>query len=137
MKPLRLPQPVRETFADSTLPLINVVFLLLIFVMLSGVIRAADPVAVDPAISTAEAQSEEFDDDRTLFVTANGAVAFRGMTDETEIAAAMALLYAREGWEAAILKADRDTPANRVVDLTLALRRAGVARLVMVVEKAP
>lgn len=137
MKPLHLPAPEREVLADSTLPLINVVFLLLIFVMLSGVIRAADPVPVDPAISTAEAESEEFDDSRTLFVTADGAVSFRDMTDEAEIAAAMARLYGEEGWEAAILKADRDTPASRVVDLTLALRRAGVARLVMVVEKAP
>lgn len=122
---------------ENIVPMINVVFLLLIFVMLSGVIRAADPVPVDPAISTAEAESEEFDDDRTVFVTADGAVAFRDLTGEAEIAAEMARLYGEEGWESAILKADRDTPASRVVDLTLALRRAGVPRLVMVVEKAP
>ncbi len=137
MRLLRIPEPEHAPFADSTLPLINVVFLLLIFIMLSGVIRATDPVPVDPAISTADSEHEEFDDSRTLFVAADGTATFRGLSNDGAIVASMARYYDEEEWERALLKADRTTPARRIVDLTLLLRQAGIPKLVMVVEKAP
>jgi hypothetical protein len=44
--PFCLPRPQRRKPAAAILPLINVVFLLLMFIVLAGVIRTPDPFAL-------------------------------------------------------------------------------------------
>mgnify|MGYP001226358493 CR=1 FL=1 len=46
---------------DRIMPLINIVFLLLIFFLVAGVIKDVEPVDVDPPASVAEAESDEAD----------------------------------------------------------------------------
>ena len=53
------PRPRRAQGDDErVLPLINVVFLLLIFFMLAGQFASADPFRIEPPVSRSEGQSE-------------------------------------------------------------------------------
>ena len=135
MRPITLGGEDDKRSVDATLPLINVVFLLLIFVMLSGIIRASDPVTLEPAVSSEGGDTQNRTEERMLFVTRAGAVTFRDGDNEAAVIARMGTLFANEDWDEAYLKADRNTDAGRVVELVAALREAGVGRLVMIVER--
>lgn len=134
MKRLRLDMPPVPQ-ADPTLPLINIVFLLLIFVMLSGVIRAADPLPLDPATARVEPSGTPVAT-RTLYVGADGRMTWNGLEGELALDG-FAAAFAQETWERAWLKADRNAEAATIVRLTERLRNGGVNTLTMIVEARP
>jgi biopolymer transport protein ExbD len=61
---------------ERVLPLINVVFLLLIFFMLAGALAPADPFRVDPPLSRSEAPPPA--EPLTLLIGADGELALDG-----------------------------------------------------------
>lgn len=74
---MRLPQPPQRRERElSLIPLINVVFLLLIFFMLAGTISPSDPLSVEPPISQ-QAQHSGHDAPQ-LLIDAEGRVALDG-----------------------------------------------------------
>ena len=110
------------------LPLINVVFLLLIFFMLAGSFGVNDPFDVTAPNSISEMVHETAS--VHVLLGADGQVALDGKVMEeavlleqvkTRLAATPALRVQ--------LKADAQTSANRVVLLMEGLREAGVERL--------
>ena len=110
------------------LPLINVVFLLLIFFMLAGSFGVNDPFDVTAPNSISEMAHETAS--VHVLLGADGQVGLDGKVMEeavlleqvkTRLAAAPALRVQ--------LKADAQTSANRVVLLMEGLREAGVERL--------
>ncbi|TQV76303.1 ExbD/TolR family protein [Denitrobaculum tricleocarpae] len=116
---------------DSVLPLINVVFLLLIFFMLAGQLAAGDPFAIDPPKSQSEGQNSP--QDMLILVSADGRFALDGveMSEESVIETASQRLKAHTDAAKPTLrlKADGGTPANRIVRLMQRLREAGFQRL--------
>lgn len=58
---------------DRIMPLINIVFLLLIFFLVAGAIREVEPVQVDPPRSIVEAESVT--DALTIYVARDGRIA--------------------------------------------------------------
>ncbi len=116
---------------DGVLPLINVVFLLLIFFMLAGHLAAGDPFAIDPPKSQSEGQNSP--QDMLILVSADGRFALDGveMSEEGVIEAATQRLKAQtdSARPNLRLKTDGGTPANRVVKLMQQLREAGFQRL--------
>lgn len=120
------PRRVREPIA----PLIDVVFLLLIFFMLVGVIAPPEPFAVEPP--AAERASAEGGGQLTILLAADGRLAFEGM--ELDLPMLQARLGERlaeaEGREVGVeLKADATVASGRVIAVLDALRAAGVERL--------
>lgn len=134
MKRLRLDMPPVPQ-ADPTLPLINIVFLLLIFVMLSGVIRAADPLPLNPAVAAVDPAGAPMAE-RTLYVAADGRMAWNSLEGDAALTG-FGAAFVEGAWDRAWLKADRDADAARIVDLTGTLRAAGVTSLTMIVEARP
>lgn len=134
MKRLRLDMPPAPQ-ADPTLPLINIVFLLLVFVMLSGVIRAGDPLPLKPATAPVEPSGAPAPA-RTLFVAADGRLAWNGLEGAAALDG-LAAAFATGGWDRAWLKADRDADAASILDITGRLRAGGVTTLTMIVEARP
>ncbi|MAW88025.1 MAG: biopolymer transporter ExbD [Phyllobacteriaceae bacterium] len=134
MKRLRLDLPPAPQ-ADPTLPLINIVFLLLIFVMLSGVIRATDPLPIEPASAPAIPSGTPAPA-RTLYVAADGRMAWNGLEDDAALDG-LAAAFVAEDWERAWLKADRNAGAASIVQVTERLRSGGVTTLTMIVEARP
>ncbi len=82
-------QPRPRKDEERILPLINIVFLLLIFFMLAGRLAASDPFNVDPAQSSSETPSET--PEMLVLVAADGQLALDGeILDEAALGAAVA-----------------------------------------------
>ncbi|WPZ35140.1 biopolymer transporter ExbD [Thalassobaculum sp. OXR-137] len=111
---------------DRILPLINVVFLLLIFFMLAGRLAATDPFQIDPPVSASEGLVTV--EDLLVQVGVDGRLALNGQEmGEAQMAAAVAERLA-DGTPAPVrLKADGTVEATRVVAIMELLREAGVA----------
>jgi biopolymer transport protein ExbD len=113
---------------ERVLPLINVVFLLLIFFMLAGQLASADPFRIEPPRSQSEGAGESAE--LTVLVGAEGQLALDGR----ELAAEVLQSAVAERLEAAPgtsvrMKADGAAEATQVVAVMERLRAAGVERL--------
>ncbi|WP_282604584.1 biopolymer transporter ExbD [Pelagibius sp. Alg239-R121] len=113
------------------LPLINVVFLLLIFFMLAGHLAASDPFAITPPKSQSEGRNSP--QDLVILVSADGRFALDGveMSEEGVIKAASERLRKSPAGETPglRLKTDGNAPAARIVRLMQRLRQAGIQKL--------
>jgi len=116
---MRLDPPAPRRRPESIVPMINVVFLLLIFFLMSAQIAPPDPVEVTPPAAPRDAAIGA---GVTLFVGADGAVAFRDLEGPAAIGAAVAA--AGDG-DAFHLRADADVPAARVAALVARIVAAG------------
>jgi biopolymer transport protein ExbD len=106
---------------DRILPLINVVFLLLIFFMVAGRLAVADPFRVEPPRSANGVGADR--GPAVVLIGADGRLALDGASVETgALAAAVAELRP----EAVRVKADGAASAGLVVGVLRTLREAGV-----------
>jgi len=122
-------QQVRPRNDDERiLPLINVVFLLLIFFMIAGQLSATDAFQVEPAESASEGEPER--EDALVLVGQDGRLALDG--EELEAGALEAALRERVDERPGLrvrLKADGRAAATKVVAVMERLRAAGIKRL--------
>lgn len=129
--------PPRRKPNDNLLPMINVVFLLLIFFLISARLTPTEAIAVTPPV--AQTQSEALGE-FALLIGPDGALAYR---DETGPAALAALAKARQDHCAAAdcgqrpprlsLRADTHLPANRLAALLPQIAALGFAQVELVV----
>lgn len=125
---MRTPPPRPRNDDDRILPLINVVFLLMIFFMLAGRISALDPFQVEPPHSASAGGNEH--QETLVLVGADGRLALDGVVmDEAAFAAAMTKWVKANQGGRVRLKADGRTDATRVVAVMETLRKAGVEKL--------
>ncbi|MBE1291737.1 MAG: biopolymer transporter ExbD [Shimia sp.] len=118
--------PLRKK-RDSTIPLINVVFLMLVFFLIAGTV--APPL--DPTLNlvqTKDLEGREPPDALVLHV--DGHVSFRGRAISPE------QHVAKHGVGPIRIVPDRDVSAQRLMEVTGALRRAGATSIVLVTERA-
>ena len=119
--------PAKRRMGEPTLPLINVVFLLLIFVLLTSVIEPEPPIPVDLAESSTGGQAEGTA--ALLYVSGDG------LADETAIMTIEEL----RGWversepQLVAIRADRSMTAARLFGFVDALEELGVAQIELVV----
>jgi biopolymer transport protein ExbD len=123
----QLPRRPRDD-DDRILPLINVVFLLMIFFMLAGRIAAIDPFPVEPPRSAAAGQIDS--KETVVLLGADGTLALDGrVMGETAFATTVADRVKTDGAGAFCFKADGKAAATRVVAVMETLREAGVEKL--------
>lgn len=114
---------------ESILPLINIVFLLLIFFMVAGQLSAIDPFEIEPLESAVDGQpgADEF----MVIVGSEGQLAVN--QDETDLEGMTGLVrehLERHGDAARVrVKADGRAEAVEVVGVLEQLREAGVERI--------
>ena len=113
---------------DRLIPMINIVFLLLTFFMISGTFGAAELLEVEPPEVTA-AGKEAREDGATLLVARDGAIAIgqrRYSADE-----AVAALVEKVGDRTAEIrvKADRAAPVRVVLPLLKKMADSGFTRV--------
>jgi len=110
------------------LPLINVVFLLLIFFMVAGRLTASDVFAIQPPSSASEASPGS---DLMVLVATDGRLALGGEPLERQAlsAAVRERLASSESGTGVRIKADGRVEARRVVAIMEELRAAGVEQL--------
>lgn len=126
-RPLQQP-PRPRSEDDRILPLINVVFLLLIFFMIAGQMSATDAFRVEPAESRSEGRPDS--EDALVLVGADGRLALDGRElDADALENALRQRLADNEELRVRLKADGRAEAVDVVAVTERLRDAGVERL--------
>jgi len=111
---------------DSILPLINIVFLLLIFFMLAGVLAQSPPFEMTPP-STAKTQDKAQLDNRVLSIAADGRMALGGSEIQTD-----ELANALDDWpkdKPLQIRADGALKAEALTELFTTLRASGVAEV--------
>jgi len=123
---MRFEPPRPRNDEERILPLINVVFLLLIFFMLAGRIAASDPYPIEPPLSGSQAAPGR--QDALVLLGADGRLALDGEpVGRDDLGAAIARRL-EEGARVR-LKADSRARGEDVVALMEHLREAGVERL--------
>lgn len=127
---MKISQPKRPTERESTIPLINVVFLMLIFFLVAGTV--APPIDGDVNLSTTE-EAPQSPPTAALYADAEGALTWNGAAISTE---AFAQNHGPAEGEPVRLGANRDLPAEMLIDLLGELRALGLADVVLVTERA-
>ena len=113
--------------------MINVVFLLLVFFLMTATIAPPEPFEVTPPESRADAPAEI---DRPLFVGADGQLAWGGAEGD---AAILALAAAELGWSGGpplVIRADREVPGAEIARLLARLAEFGIANIQLVAAPA-
>jgi biopolymer transport protein ExbD len=132
---MRFSSPRPRNDEERILPLINVVFLLLIFFMLAGRLAVSDPFEIAPPHSATEGPAEA--QEMMVLVGADGRIALDGViVAETALQAALAERLGDDGTAGVRLKADGRAEATRVVAVMERLREAGVKRLKLITMPA-
>lgn len=118
----------------TVLPMVNVVFLLLIFFMLVGRVGPKQELEISPPLS----ESGQADSGRPLRVEINrsGVIAFDGkVIDTTELIVVVTDLLRQDPSTQLQLKADAGLDANILIRIMETLRLIGVAKLTLVTER--
>ena len=111
---------------ERILPLINVVFLLLIFFMITGRFSKPEPLDVAPAQSRTEMTTES--SNRVILINAEGRIALNGdILDDPQFKAKVTAVAQsqKENAPRMRIKADERAPAERVIEVMEWLRDAG------------
>lgn len=115
------PLPPRRAPPENIVPMINVVFLLLIFFLMSAQITTQPPVEITPPQSRADTPP---DGTRAVFLSADGTFYFGAAIGEAALAAAAAA-----DLDTLRVEADREADAQVLARALTRLRSAGVARI--------
>lgn len=119
---MKLPSQPSMPPRESIVPMINVVFLLLIFFLMTATLTPPEPLEVSPA----EAERAETGETRpALFVSAEGEIAFREARGDAAIAAAIAE-------SAGLIRADAGAPAAQVAAVLARLQSGGLTGIALV-----
>ena len=119
--------PPRRPRAESIVPMINVVFLLLIFFLMTAQIAPPDPFEVTAPTGDVENPG---DGKLILYVSASGQTGFRSLTGEPAIVA----LIEETGEGPVFLRADAGLPAAELTRLLARLHHAGIIHIELLVE---
>ena len=121
------PRKGRRVIINVT-SLIDVMFLLLIFVLVSSTFKQQPAINLDlPSSSTVQAVD---DGPATLYLTDAGAVYLEGrMLEEDEVLPTLRQLLASSGDDRIVLRADQDSRHGRVVKLMDLIKESGFRRV--------
>ena len=121
---------------DNLVPLINVVFLMLIFFMVAGQIRATDAVAIMPPESVSEVKQEE--SPANILVSTEQGLYLNG--DKIELLTlspslkSLFLDYGSNDDFIVQISADSDLPVSRLQQVMKAIKEAGLTRVFLVTK---
>ena len=133
---MHFPDRRTDQTEERILPLINVVFLLLIFLMIAGSLSVTEPFEIEPPASGSE--SEPPPEALRILLDRHGRLALDNRElDEAQLLDQLSAQLQRDPQTAITLKADARLPANRMVRLTQALSGVGVKKLRLLTEADP
>lgn len=125
---MRLVKPKKKSAAENVLPLINVVFLLLIFFMLAGALEKAELLDITPPETANSGQPD--DTTAILLIAADGRLSFRDeILERAEVVGSLKAYFAEHPDGRLKLKADAQSDAAMVIALIEELRAVGLKEL--------
>lgn len=123
-----IPVRTRASADDNLIPLINIVFLLLIFFMIAGQINQMAPDDIEAPLSVSEAPMESTN--IVVTMTREGVLAVNGEPSTLENLQSVAGQWASDN-STISFKADRQLRASDVDPVLSALKSAGVAKVTL------
>ena len=127
---MRFDQDIPKDEPDTILPLINVVFLLLIFFIMTGALHAVDYFNVNPPSSSSEIQGSL--DDTIILVGSDGRIAIGNKEmDGADMQLAILDRLAANSGAVVRIKADGRVDAARVVEIMELIEAVGVGRVLL------
>jgi biopolymer transport protein ExbD len=120
------PKPTRDSEANL-IPLINIVFLLLIFFMLAGRLAPTELMALEPPRSDSLRSAQVTT--LVVLVDQSGQIRLEGETLDKETLAERIALHLADGPQSVQIKADAGLDAMQLLDLLEQLRAAGAEEL--------
>ncbi len=132
---MRLKQRDGKRGADENLiPLINIVFLILIFFLVASTLRSFDPAGLE--LSEAQAEVSADQGPNVLIAYADGRLALAGEDVAPEALAARLAAFSQAQPELPLLIApDRALPADALVEIAEAAQAVGIANVKLIVRK--
>lgn len=128
---MKLPTTERRRQREPIGPLVDIVFLLLVFFLLAGTLEPAQPIEVDPPES-GQAASMAAGPMRVL-LAADGRIGFEGrVLDVQALAAAIGARSSPDMLRSVQVEADGDAAAGLVLALLKQLRSLGFRELALV-----
>lgn len=128
-----IPEPPRPPRRETILPMINVVFLLLIFFLISARLTPPEPFAVTVPEA---AEGDPGEAPMTLFMDATGQLGFRDALGEeaalAALAAALDTAAVRDASPRVLLRADKSVPGAAVAALLPKLGALGLSDVSLV-----
>jgi biopolymer transport protein ExbD len=127
----RQPEPGPQ---ENLIPLINIVFLILIFFLVASTLRSFDP----DGLSLSEARGDPARDPapNILIARADGQLTLAGTDIVPDALPARLVILARDHADLPLLIApDRELPADRLVEIAQTAQSAGIARIRLIVMK--
>ncbi|SEP61125.1 ExbD/TolR family protein [Thalassovita taeanensis] len=125
---MRIPAPTTRKQSESILPMINVVFLLLIFFLITAQIRPPEPVEVKPPLA-ADGETAK-NGTQIIFLDAAGELYFQSSVGDQVYSA-----IAQENWTGRVqLRVDARTPAPVLARVMRRLAEAGGRQVDIVVR---
>lgn len=126
----------QEEEPDTVLPLINVVFLLLIFFIMTGALHAVDYFNVNPPSSSSEFQASL--DDTIILIGADGRIAIDNKAvDEVDLQLSVSDKMTMNADAVFRIKADGRVDAARVVEVMELIEAVGVRRVMLLTLEPP
>ena len=122
---MNLGSPRKRPVRESVVPMINVVFLLLIFFLMTAQITPPEPFEVNPPESSVETPADGQD---ILYISAEGVLALGELRGEAVLDGLPVLGEA----EALMIRADRAVEAEQIAGLLPKLAARGVRRIKLV-----
>lgn len=121
---------------DNLVPLINVVFLMLIFFMVAGQIRASDAVPIMPPDSLSDLKQTE--SPASIVVSTQQGVFLNGEgINQIELSIALEKLYRQAEFKEDFMvqiNADFDLPVSRLQQVFKEIEKAGLTRVFLVTK---
>ena len=118
---------------EHILPLINVVFLLLIFFMIAGRLTTSDPFKIDPSKSISSTKPDQ--ESVIIHIGDGGKLAFQNVEVSQEELNQKITQHLRESPNAIPrLKVNGDYPAGEVLSLMADLRKIGIEKVSLVTQ---
>ena len=113
---------------DNLLPLVNIIFLLLIFFMIAGVVQKQKEL-YEVELGTAVIENYIDSDDKTIFIRKDGTIVFdgRGISDNE----LKTYLKEIEEKEKLVIAADGKITSDRLNKILLILTRENIERIIL------
>ncbi len=113
---------------DNLLPLVNIIFLLLIFFMIAGVVQKQKEL-YEVELGTAVIENYIDSDDKTIFIRKDGAIVFDGKgISDSEL---KTYLKDIEDKEKLVIAADGKITSERLNKILLILTRENIERIIL------
>ncbi|ETX13429.1 hypothetical protein OCH239_10300 [Roseivivax halodurans JCM 10272] len=135
---MRIDDAPRRRPQENLVPMINVVFLLLIFFLMTAQIAPPQPFEVEPPDV---AEAEDADGTLTVYLSADGQIGFRDVMGDAALASLEDAKTEEcggpcgEGGPVLMLRADRAAPAEDLAALMPRLGQAGFSRVELVTAR--